>query len=139
MSYRSEIPSDLAWCECGRPKSRKKECCTRCTFLDGTPNHFDIVSALRLVGDASINDLVEITGRKHRDSVELTMKRMMRGGRVRRYWQDGKGGCWIYRLTETPGAFVDNKREPCRRCRQDREPGYAFCQRHIDYWRKRAA
>lgn len=91
-------------CECGNAKSYGSVACLRCIYLDGErPKQAAVIHALRGTDGLS---LVEIVGVVHgrmshsaRTAMQRTMGRLIKLGRVRRYWREDEGAdCWAYVL-----------------------------------------
>jgi len=120
----------IRWCDCGNPKpSGKVEECGRCAFLDSGGRVqtlfgkvFDrqahVIAALRTVDGMSLEDLCVAVGmdasvKNGRRSMLRTVQRLMKSGRLSRYWDesefDGKcfgmscirrAGFWRYSLSQ---------------------------------------
>jgi len=98
------VPNCTLECECGRPKQRTLECCSRCRYLDvGSPvatpfangyttgRHAQIIAALRGTDGLTILELCRELGlntdnNNGRVSMLRTMKLLIKQRRVRRVW-----------------------------------------------------
>ena len=86
------------WCECGNASAVGSTACKRCLELDWDGGKdFDVLQAFR-VADApmSIGELARET-RRHRDSISRSLNRLLRAGRVERFFDgdmaDKRGSC----------------------------------------------
>lgn len=103
-------------CECGNERSRNAQACKRCTYLDGVREAAFVIDALRGTDGLSITEICALTGTTYHEAMQRALKRLMRIGRVRRYWREtdahlverspsrrkwgtrGGSGCWVYAL-----------------------------------------
>lgn len=70
-------------CECGRPKKYTSEACARCRYLDGSvATDFDVISILREVSDGLTSAAISAETGRYRESVQRTLQRLRRAGRV---------------------------------------------------------
>jgi hypothetical protein len=89
-------------CECGERKSTSARCCHRCAYLDGwTETQAHVIDSLRGMDGLSVREICEaVFGRHDANSARSairTLQILMKSGRIRRYWYEGKRGTQRHR------------------------------------------
>jgi hypothetical protein len=87
-SHDSEKKNYTALCECGEHKSKSAEACKLCTAQDGTRVNGQVIDLLRGTDGMSVNEVSRALGNQHPQGTHRALLRLLRLGRVRRYWRE---------------------------------------------------
>lgn len=117
-SHDTERRNGTTICECGARKATSCEACPACTFQDGTRENAQIIDVLRGTDGLSAPEVARMLGNTYTEGTARSLRRLLRIGRVRRYWRDASSvdgtfmcfgakvtgsrvfgnGCWVYAL-----------------------------------------